>query len=145
MIREARPDDMGRILELGERFFVESGWHNVAPWDAMSFVETVERLDAEGVMLVSEGDGGVTGIAGAPVYPAYFNRDVRLAGELFWYAEEHPGAGRALWRGMEEGVAARGARTFTMAALAGKRHAALTRLYRGGGYVPVELSFIKRL
>lgn len=147
MIRPARTDDIGRILELGERFFNEAGWNRVAPWDAMSFVETVERLDSDGVMLVSERDGEVTGIAGAPVYPAYFNRDVPLSGELFWYVDdEHRGADSlALLDGLESRVAARGARTFTMSAIAGMRAMPLARLYRRRGYAPIELSFIKRL
>ena len=148
MIREARPDDMGRILELGERFFNEAGWSAVFDWDAMSFVESVEDLDANGVLLVAEDAGQITGIAGAPVFPAYCNKAVPLSREMFWYvdpAHRRTSAGPALLDGLESRVAAKGARTFTMAALAGRRHAALARLYRARGYAPVELSFVKRL
>jgi hypothetical protein len=148
MIREARPDDMGRILELGERFFVESGWHHVAPWDAMSFVETVERLDSDGVLLVSDDEGRVTGMAGAPIYPAYFNRNVRLSQEMFWYVDPAHRRGRdgiRLFEGMEAGVAAKGARTFTMGALAGHKAMQRARFYQRHDYKPIELSFIKRL
>lgn len=148
MIREARPDDIGRILELGERFFCEAGWSKVAPWDSMSFVETVERLDSEGVMLVSESDGRVTGMAGAPVYPAFFNRDVKLSQEMFWYVDPAHRGGRdgiGLFNAMEAAAGAKGAVTHTMGALAGMKAMQRARFYQRHGYSPIELSFIKRL
>lgn len=148
MIRAAHPNDMGRILELGESFFREAGWHKVAPWDAMSFVETVERLDSDGALLVCERDDRVTGMAGAPVYPAYFNRDVKLSQEMFWYmdpAHRRGLDGIELFGGLEQAVADKGAVTLTMGALAGMKAMQRARFYQRHGYAPVELSFIKRL
>lgn len=147
MIRDARPDDIGRILELGQRFFVESGWSKFAEWDAMSFVETVERLDGEGAMLVAEDDGRIVGMAGAPVYPAYFNRDVRMSQELFWYGDPTY-RGReafALFPALEAAVEAKGSAVHLMGAVAGHREATFERVYARHGYRPTERFYIKRI
>jgi GNAT superfamily N-acetyltransferase len=147
MIRDARPDDIGRILELGERFFREAGWSRVAAWDAMSFVETVERLDGDGAMLVAEDGGRVVGMAGAAVYPAYFNSAVRMSQELFWYGDPAY-RGReafALFPALEAAVEAKGADVHLMGAVSGQREAALGRVYERHGYRPTERFYIKRI
>ena len=109
MIRDAKPADVGRILELGERFFNEAGWPRVATWDAMSVVDTLERLATEGVLLVAEDGGRVVGIAGAPVGPAYFNSAVLMSQELFWYVDKDVrGVGMPMLDALEAGCIAKG-------------------------------------
>lgn len=146
MIRDAKPADVGRILELGERFFNEAGWPRVATWDAMSVVDTLEKLATEGVLLVAEDGGRVVGIAGAPVGPAYFNSAVRMSQELFWYVDKDVrGVGMPMLDALEAGCVAKGSHVHIQGAVSGLRSEALDRVYRARGYTPAERYFIKRL
>lgn len=147
MIRAAVPADCPRILELGERFFNEAGWRDVATWDRVSVIDTLEALSRGGVLLVAEADGVVVGIAGAALYPAYFNAGLTMAQELFWYVEaaHRNGLGAALLRELEAGCRAKGAHTFTMITVAGLDDELLAKVYRRKGFRPAERSFIKRL
>lgn len=145
MIRDARPDDVGRILELGERFFNEAGWPRVATWDAMSVVDTLEKLATEGVLLVAEDDGRVVGIAGAPIGPAYFNKSIAMSQELFWYVDKGAKVGMPLLDALEAGCKDKGSHVHIMGAVSGLRDEALNRLYRARGYAPAERYFIKRI
>lgn len=145
MIRDARPEDVGRILELGERFFNEAGWPRVATWDGMSVVDTLEKLASEGVLIVAEDNGRVVGMAGAPIGPAYFNRDINMSQELFWYVDKGAKVGLSLLDGLEAGCKAKGSHVHIQGAVSGLRDDALNRLYRARGYAPAERYFIKRI
>lgn len=145
MIRDAKPDDVGRILELGERFFNEAGWPRVASWDRESVIDTLEKLATEGVLLVAEDEGRVVGIAGAPVGPAYFNSAIRMSQELFWYVDKGARAGLPMLDALEAGCAAKGSHVHIQGAVSGLREGALDRVYRARGYTPAERYFIKRL
>lgn len=146
MIRKARPDDIGRLLELGHAFFQSAGWGRVVEWDPMSVVETIEQVDETGVLLVLEKDGRVEGAVGAPILPSFFNKATRMSQELFWYVD--PPArreGMALLSALEEACKEKGAAIHLMGAVAGDREEKFDRFYRARGYEPAERFFIKRL
>lgn len=146
MIRKARPDDIGRLLELGRAFFDSAGWGRVVEWDPMSVIETIEQIDDTGVVLVLETDGRVTGGVGAAICPSFFNKTTRMSQELFWYVD--PPArreGMALLSALEAGCKDKGASIHLMGAVAGDREEKFDRFYRARGYAPAERFFIKRL
>jgi hypothetical protein len=111
------------------------------PYDEQSTAETMLRLmeSADGVLLVGHG-----GMVGGLVYPAYFNREHRMAQELFWWSET-PGVGRALLAGLENWARGVGAKSLTMLAMADLRADAVGRLYRRQGFRPLENTFVKAL
>lgn len=146
MIRNARPDDIGRLLELGRAFFDSAGWGRVVEWDAMSVVETIERCDSDGVLQVLEKDGRVQGAVGALICPSFFNKSTRMSQELFWYVD--PPArreGMALLSALEDACKDKGATIHLMGAVAGDREEKFDRFYSRRGYAPAERFFIKRL
>lgn len=149
MIRAAVPSDAARIAELGERFFNEAGWPQVATWHEDSVRDFLGVLSAHGVLLVAEVGGVVVGMAGACIFPAYFNRDLKMAQELFWYVEEAHRKGKAigaeLLRAMEDAAKAKGAVVVIMSSVAKLRSEALDRLYGRDGYRPSEITYIKRV
>jgi hypothetical protein len=149
MIRDATEDDIPEILVMGQKFFDLAGWPEIAEWDDASVTATLSHLIAsdDGVLLVVEEADGVVGMAGALLYPFYFNTTHRTGQELFWWVE--PGArGResiALFDALENRGREQGAMSFTMITVEGLRSDALERYYRRHGYRAAELSFIKRL
>jgi len=148
-IREAGLIDMPALLRMGRAFFKQASLDTLTTWDDASFEATAQMLilSEPGVLLVAEADGHGVGMAGALVFPAYFNVKVHVGQELFWFvAPEHRfGVGAALIGRLEEEARSRGASLFIAGAVAGLRDAAIARLYARRGYRPSENSFIKAL
>lgn len=147
MIRPAIPNDIFRLLEMGAAFFVEAGWNKHADFDKESFAYTCGYLMESGVLLVAEKDEDCVGMASAGLAPAYWNRGVLTAQELFWYVEpgHRKGLGGKLMSALEEAVRNLGVRLFSMSAEEGLRADALDQLYRRRGYFPTERLFWKQL
>jgi hypothetical protein len=82
------------------------------------------------------------GMCGGILNPAYFNPAYVVAVEFFWWA---PNGGAGLREAFERWAREAGAVAVQFSGLANNRLAAVSRVYRRGGYEPVEMSFIKRL
>lgn len=147
MIRPAIPEDIFRLRDMGQAFFVETGWNKHAEFDVQSYARTVAALIEHGVLLVAEKDGRVVGMAAAGVAPAWWNKNVLTAQELWWYVEpdHRKGLGGQLMDALEAAVTDLGVMLFSMSAEEGLRSKALTRLYRARGYFPSETLFWKQL
>lgn len=147
MIRRAVPEDIHAILAMGQAFFEETGWDKHADFDARSFAYSCGLIMDHGVFLVAERDGQPVGMAAAGISPAYWNRNVLTAQELFFYCNpaNRKGTGRNLMEALEHAVKARGVVLFSMSAEEGLRAEALGRLYRSRQYFPQERIFWKVL
>lgn len=149
MIRPATHEDIAVIAELGQCFFNESGWSDVAEWDDASIRQTLAHLieNEGGILLVAEHDGRIVGMTGGMVHPLYFNHAHLTGQELFWWVEpEHrKGVGAALLDRLEDEARARGAVSWAMIALDKVRPEAVGAVYRRRGYRASEHSYIKRL
>lgn len=143
MIRDATHADIPALVGMGERFFLESGYSKEATFDPATFESTLRSLiDGDsGILIITEG-----GMAGALVYPMYFNASILTGQELFyWISPEHRGGGVALLDALESRAKALGAKTFSMICLDTLRPEAVGRLYERRGYRKSEHSYIKRL
>ena len=149
IIRDATEDDIPSIVVLGEYFYHEAGWHDVAEWDAQSITLTLHNLvkSDDGILVVLSRKGVISGMAGGLVYPLYFNMHHRTGQELFWWVspEERIGAGRMLLETLEERARDRGADSWAMVALDRVRPTAVAALYQRRGYRASEHTYIKRL
>lgn len=161
MIRPAIPEDIFRLAEMGQAFFDEAGFAERLgsegqrlTFDLESFARTVAALIEGGVLLVAEKGGEVVGMAAAGMSPAWWNRNVLTAQELFWYVEpayrrrdrnKDVAVGSELMAALEAAVQSLGVTLFSMSAEEGLRSEALARLYRGRGYFPTEMLFWKQL
>lgn len=148
MIRPATPDDMPRILEMGERFFETAGWPEIAEWDAGSMEQTLGYLmdAATGCVFVAETEAGIVGMTGGMLNPFYFNLSHVTGQELFWWVEpEHRGLGSGLFDALEAWATDAGAKSFSMIALDRLKPDVLGRIYQRRGYRAAEHSYIRRL
>jgi GNAT superfamily N-acetyltransferase len=153
MIRPAVPDDIFRLADMGRAFFDEAGFAEKMTgegrftFDLETFGHTVAALIERGVLLVAEKGGEVVGMAAAGVAPAWWNRNVLTAQELFWYVDpaHRKGLGSQLMDALEAAVGDLGVVLFSMSAEEGLRSTALNRLYRQRGYFPTEMLFWKQL
>lgn len=148
MIRAASTDDTPRLVEMGRRFFAETGFSVVAEFDDESFARTLTGLieGENGAVFVAE-EGEIIGFIGGMVYPQFFNAAHTTGQEFFlWCDREHrKGAGRKLLKALENWARNQGARSFTMVALDSNRPEAVAAMYRRAGYQPSERNFIRKL
>lgn len=149
MIRHATADDCSKISELGESFFTEAGWQDVAEYrqeDCLKSLQFLATGDA-GILLVAEEDGEIVGMAGGLVSPLYFNLSHMTGQELFWWVK--PGArgsiGIRLIDALEKAAKDKGCSSWAMIALDKVEPERTANLYARRGYRPSERTFIKRL
>lgn len=145
MIRSAIPTDAPRLLELGLAQYNESV--PLCAFDALSFLEYIERLDRNGILLVAEIDSRVVGMVGVSVSALNYNRNVLIFSGALWYCEPtfRKVAGLAMMEAMERAARERGVHFGVVGVDYGERSPALSRLYRRSGYKPSQYIHIKRL
>lgn len=146
-IREARQGDGEALVAMGHAFFAEAGYGDEFEFDENSFGESCFLLARAGLLLIVEQDSQVIGMAAVDIAPAFWNRKVLLAREVFWYLvpEHRKGAGRLVLPVLEAVAKSHGAVLMDVVAEEGKRSKALGRLYTAGSYSLAENVFRKRL
>lgn len=143
MIREAVADDMGRLLEMGQRFVAESEYASFISINTESLARTITNLSEspDGTVLVAEADDVPKGMIAMIVYDHPYSGE-RTAFELVWWMEpESRGNGLRLLRAAEDWARERGATSMQMVA----PNERIGALYRRLGYQPVETSFQRSL
>jgi GNAT superfamily N-acetyltransferase len=149
MIRKATLDDVPAIAEMGERFHHEAGWADIADYSVEDCAKSlIQMIETDlGIVLVSEAEGRITGIAGGLVFPLYFNHGHKSGQELFLYVEPglRDGTGGKLLGALEEEAKAQGCSSWIMIALDKVSPHATGRLYSRRGYRASEHSWIRRL
>jgi GNAT superfamily N-acetyltransferase len=147
MIRPAKPDDLARLMEMGAAFNTEAGYEDSVPFVSEDFHASLCILGHANLLLSAEQDGQVVGMAAADVAPSLCNQGVRIGQEAFWYVDPNhrKGIGRKLLNALECTAKSQGATFMQVVAEAGKRSAALARLYEAAGYSPISATFRKRL
>lgn len=147
MIRPPIASDMPAIREMGQAFFVEAGHDKKYTFCPESFERTVDLLAKANLFIVMEKDGQPIGMGAADVAAAFWNNAVKIGREAFFYIQprHRKGLGKQMIAGLEAVSMAYGATVFDVVAEEGSRSEALARLYRAGGFEPVERTFRKAL
>lgn len=147
-IRPATSDDLAALVEMGRAFFVEAGHQGVAGFfDEGSFRNTLGILHGADLLRVAAEGAHVVGMAAADVARAFWNRDVMMGAEVFWYVRpgHRHGVGRELLASLESVAHAHGVKIFDVFAEEGGRSDALSRVYRANSYAPAQRGFRKML
>lgn len=149
MIRPASLDDCEVIVDLGEGFFTEAGWQDIADYVREDCLRSLQFLatDETGILLVAEEDGEIVGMAGGLVSPLYFNLSHKTGQELFWWIKpgQRGAAGLRLIDALEQSARARGCTSWAMIALDHIDPERTAKIYERRGYRPSERTYIKRL
>lgn len=145
VIRPARDEDVPALMEMGRAFNTEAGYAELIPFDEKSFYKTLEVLAQAGLLLVSEKDGVVTGMAAADIARPICNHSVLIAREVFWYVkvEHRDGTGRKMLKALERRVKDLGARMFDVVAESGHRSSILGKLYSRQQFALAEHTYRK--
>jgi len=141
VIREAGASDFPEIIRMGRAFAKSIG----IPLDEESTLDTaVNLIDSENsVLLIGEGV-----MAGATAYPLYFNKNVVIAQELFWWVDKDKrsnGIGREILAELERWAQSVGASQLTMLAVHDTSPDFVSQVYLRNGYHPFEKTFVKAL
>lgn len=142
IVRDAEIDDFDALQEMGAEFVKAAGQPEVNP---ETLLATLSALKESGILKVAE-SGSVVGVAGALVFPHYWNANELVAQELFWWVDEsHRGtsAGIRLLNALEAAAKERGAKKIMMLCLEAINPDKVERLYRKMGYEPQERTFCK--
>lgn len=147
-IRKALVRDIEELVAMGRRFFEASGYVDVTSFDAESFAATLATLlgGENAALMVVEKAEKLVGMAGAMVYPFYFNHDHRTGQELFWWIDpEHRGIGARLFDALQAEVKSCGAQSLTMIALETLSPERVGGFYLRRGFRPSDRTFIRSL
>lgn len=142
-VRPATTGDMGRLLEMGQRFIESSKYTSIIPV-RLSVMESLVRnlIEADNCALfvVEHDSAGVVGMIGLSEFNHPLTQD-RFATELFWWVD--PGyrgrSGLMLLREAEAWAEWREVVGLHMVA----PNKEVANLYRKLGYAEIETSFMK--
>lgn len=134
-VRRATEADIPRLLGYAQRFLDYHPITSQVPRD-LAAVEAVLRklLTADdGVLLVTD-----HGVVGGMINPMWCAPDVRVALELFWWADK---GGLSLMRAFHKWATESGANIIQVAMIVGRKD--VSTIYDRMGFMPVELSFVR--
>lgn len=144
MIRRATPDDLPRIIEMGQRFIAETPYRDlISEADPERVTDLVVKVatSPDGVILIADDDGNVTGMIAMVVGEHPYSGE-RTGSELVWWVEpEHRGYGLRLLKAAEEWARDRGATRIHMVAPNDQIGALYARL----GYTPAETTYMRSI
>lgn len=147
-VRRAEPADLPSCLDLTARFHAASPISDVAPFDRDGMAVTLKEMlvnPRAGVWLAVQDDLPV-GIAGALLYPLYFNPAHEVVQELFWWLNPEArgsGAGEKLFQSVQDWAKDNGASVIFMVALDDDRVDKMDKFYRRAGFNPMERTYMK--
>jgi GNAT superfamily N-acetyltransferase len=147
-VRCAQPEDLLSCLDLTARFHAASPVSDVAPFDRDGMAVTLREMminPRAGIWLAIQNDTPV-GIAGALMYPLYFNPAYEVVQELFWWLNPEArgsGAGEKLFQNVQTWAKDAGAAAVFMIALDDSRVDKMDRFYKRAGFHPMERTYMK--
>lgn len=145
-IRLAAPEDIEHILRIAQRFYTDSPFSPLIPFDEDSAAVVGFQVTEQGYCVLAEVDGEVVGGIGCMVSPFSMNNAFNVATEVFWYVEpEHrgtPGLAQGLIESAEALAKHDGCTLISMASLSTSPEG-VDAFYRRRGYAQVEHTYIK--
>lgn len=137
--RIATHADVPDLVEMGARFHAMSPHAWAGEYDRAAVARTVAFLIDHPDGLVVRNDAGVLGGLIAPIF---FAPAERMMEESFWWAEAR---GQEMRKFFEGEARRMGASHVLFSVLENERIAAIDRVMRRDGYVPVERRYMKEI
>jgi N-acetylglutamate synthase-like GNAT family acetyltransferase len=147
-VRQAELKDLDEYVKLAARFHAASPMHNFIDFDAEGyanfFITSLEKTEVK--MWLAEKNGEMIGIAGAILFPLYFNPSTFAVQELWWWLTPNArgsGAAKQMYQCIENWAKETEASALFMIALEDDRVEKMEKLYTRAGYKPMERTFCK--
>jgi len=144
VIREATEDDIPRLVEMGERFWTETVYHDRIPVNPTQMAATTAWLlapDSNGTVFVSDHGGRLVGMIGVLYFTNPITGEPTVI-ELFWWVEpEHRGHGLRLLKRAEAWGRETGAHKLQMIAPTPE----IAQLYERLGFDYLETAYQKAI
>ena len=145
-LREAKNSDIQSVVAMGARFHAKTVYGAMGPLDIETVVNRVHALvnGAGVVFIVSDGERDV-GMIGAYLTAPWFNAQIKIALELFWWVEEDArssGAGKMLMEALEEWWPSR-AKSLYMTRTPNIKPRAMDRFYLSKGFMPWDQLYVR--
>lgn len=147
IVRNAELRDYSSIIRFANHFHDISDYKDV-PFSAKSALRWFDRMREEGLLLVTEQDGILTGVSGGLFSPFLANDSYKVGCELLWWVEpEYRGseAGRLMFDELEKQARDKGAHRWTMIALEASSPDRIGKIYKRKGYSISEYAYSKVL
>jgi N-acetylglutamate synthase-like GNAT family acetyltransferase len=148
IVRNATEADLPEYVKLAQAFHTASPMHGAISFDVPGYSEfylSSLQNDSIGIWL-AEIENNIVGICGAIAYPLYFNPLALVVQELWWWltpASRGSGAGRKMFKQIEQWAKDKDASALFMIALEDNRAKKMENLYIRAGFKPMERTFIK--
>lgn len=141
MIRAALQADIPRVVEMGRRFYRESGYAKHLAENPEQMRLLMEQVLAGEGLLVAECDGKLIGMFGYVLFPHFVSGELIAAEVVWWMEPEHRGNGLKLLHFAEKRARAAGAKRLQMIA----PNKQVARVYERLRYEFVEIAYQKAL
>ncbi len=144
-VRIAEVADLPRIEPCATEFYAKSAFLKTLKMDLFCEKWAAMIEAGMGVIFLLEVGGHVEGIFGGVQFPDLYSGEL-IATEFFWYVREgHRGAGMKLFRAFERWAVERHCTQIRMVHLMDSMPEKLERVYRGLGFIPAEIHYVKDL
>jgi len=146
MIRKATFLDITDIIKLVYSFYEESLKEYNMSFDEVTLRGTTYNLIKNGVSLVNEEHGRITGVIMGVISPSIFDKNELLAQEIIWYVDKESRKSRAGLALIKEYVGIckeLGASKIIMVYMNNLNGEVMDNLYRRKNYKPMEMQYIK--
>lgn len=147
MIRKATQNDLRRVVEMAEKFYPQTAYIQLAPFNANAAATLASALIDNGILLVAEVEREVVGMVGLVLAPFPFDPNKVGAYEIIWWIEpeyQSRGVGKELLQAIDPAAKKAGADFIHMVCMANSPIAAAAA-YIKSGYDHTEMSFTKRI
>lgn len=150
IVRDATIDDLPEYLMLAQAFHAASPMNGVVAFDTDGYSQFYLSAIVNPSMgiWITEIDKRPVGIAGALLYPLYFNPSTLVAQELWWWLTleaRGTGAGSKMFSHIEKWSIENKANAIFMIALEDAKVEKMAKLYKRSGYIPMERTFMKEV
>jgi GNAT superfamily N-acetyltransferase len=146
-VRLATHEDIPQMLVNAQTFIAATAYREI-PFCEASMTKAFQQMIEDGLCIVAEIDGYHLGGVGAVKGPTFLNNGVVAAQERFWWVvpdERAYGVGKALLMALHHHAKQAGCEYLMMIALHNEELPKVDAAYIKSGFVPSEVTYLKRL
>lgn len=150
VVRRATLEDLPAYTPMAKNFLASTPMGEIIPFDEEAFkiFYTNAMANPDLGAWIAEYDGKAIGGAGALAFPMYFNPAYVSVQEIWWWLEPEArgkGAGKAMYREIEQWAESKGAKALIMVALENGKTHKFEHLYARQGFKPMERTFFREV